>query len=70
MPRPFASADPRQNIFMNQLDEPWYNQPLPADLKMRAVINALAHGQQQTVSYTKDGLYKNHHKLNLCHQAK
>ena len=33
---------------MNQPEEPWYNQPLPADLNTRAVINALAHGQQRT----------------------
>ena len=33
---------------MNQPEEPWYNQPLPQDLNTRAVINALAHGQQRT----------------------
>ena len=68
IPRPFAGADPRQNVFMNQPEEPWYNQPLPADLNTRAVINALAHGQQRTDAVIQDmanllrGL--NHHVQN------
>ena len=54
IPRPFAGADHRQNVFMNQPEEPWYNQPLPADLNTRAVINALAHGQQRTDAVIQD----------------